>query len=209
MVEDCVGKVAPETAIAACGEAIASGRWQGKELNWAYFNRGVSYLHSRRPAEALADFETVLTFDPGDASAVANRGYAKLALQQPAEAIVDFARAEQMGVIDPTLFMSHAIALRVTGDLRGSAAQITNALAVDPRLKRAYNERANTYCKLGEVEKALADWDRFLQGDRENARREQEWLKKQGFYNGAIDGAFGPGSKAAQRAYAEAGCPGL
>ena len=204
-----VGQSVPDQAIAACSEAINSGKWDGKGLNWAHFNRGISYLQINRPAEALADFERVIVFDPGDGAAYANRGFAKLQLRQPAEAIGDFQQSEELGLVDPAMFMRHAIALRVTGDLRGSANQITKALAANPGLISAYNDRANTWCKLGEVDRAIADWNRWLPSNPENARREQAWLKKQGFYDGAVDGQFGPASRAAQRAYAEAGCPGL
>ena len=35
----------------------------------------------------------------------------------------------------------------------------------------------------------------------------QSYLRDRGFYKGAIDGAFGPASQKAQRAWTAAGCP--
>jgi tetratricopeptide (TPR) repeat protein len=50
-----------ERAIAACSAAIASGRWTGTDLIWAFLDRGMLFAVLKRYDEALADFNRVLT----------------------------------------------------------------------------------------------------------------------------------------------------
>ncbi len=42
MVEDCNQERDPDPRISGCTAVIGSGQWQGKELAWAYFNRGTA-----------------------------------------------------------------------------------------------------------------------------------------------------------------------
>ena len=44
MAEDCVQDRDLDLGINGCTAVISSGRWQGKELAWAYVNRGFAYL---------------------------------------------------------------------------------------------------------------------------------------------------------------------
>jgi len=71
----------------------------------------------------------------------------------------------------------------------------------------ALTDRAAAYCALGEVEASVEDRLRLLELGRFSARELQEFLKDRGFYEAAIDGIFGRGSRAALRAWTEAGCP--
>jgi len=66
--------------------------------------------------------------------------------------------------------------------------------------------RALSYCKIGDSEKSLADTDMLIKLDSGYAKQQQQYLKDLGFYDGAIDGKFGPGSREAKRKYIKAGC---
>lgn len=93
------------------------------------------------------------------------------------------------------------------GENLKALADYSRALALDPNYANGYKSRSNARCKLGIVENSVRDRLEAIRRGALTAPGMQRRLKKRGFYRGAIDGAFGPASKAALRAWTEAGCP--
>ena len=59
-------KFAIDARIDGCTRTIGSGKYQGKNLAWAYDNRGLAYKATGRKAEAIADFRKAQSIDPTD-----------------------------------------------------------------------------------------------------------------------------------------------
>ena len=62
-VNDCV-KARGDIAIRACTRAIKSGRWKGRNLAWAYSNRGLAYQRKGEHDRAIADYDKAIKLQP-------------------------------------------------------------------------------------------------------------------------------------------------
>jgi tetratricopeptide (TPR) repeat protein len=82
-----------EEKIAACTNAIKSGRWSGRDLAWAYDNRGYIYGFKGEFERALADFGEAIRLDPKDSYARHNRGRILFHLMEYDRALADFNEA--------------------------------------------------------------------------------------------------------------------
>ena len=138
-LEDCEQNRDLDRVISGCTALIRSGQYSGKDLVWAYGNRGNAYADLGEHRRAIEDFDQALRLDPGYAHAYANR--------------------------------------------------------------------ANARCHLGQVEASLDDRIEALRLGAVTAEDGQRDLRDRGFYNGAIDGDFGPASRKALRDWITAGCP--
>src|SRR5581483_762403 len=73
--ESCA-KDSGDAAIAACTQAIKSGRYLGASLALAYVNRGVEFKAKGDMPRAIADYNEAISQDPQQAAAYNNRGIA-------------------------------------------------------------------------------------------------------------------------------------
>lgn len=106
-------------------------------------------------------------------------------------------------------FNNRGVAYNHLGSWAAAAADYNQAVALFPEFGEALNGRANARCRLGEYEASVADRLRALDLGAFSATAAQVLLQEQGFYNGAIDGLFGTGSRAALLGWTKAGCPGV
>ena len=67
---------AGDAKIAACTNAIQSGKWAGPNLAWAFTNRGYAHYDKGDPDRAIADYTQALRLDPKSAFAYTGRGHA-------------------------------------------------------------------------------------------------------------------------------------
>ena len=164
MADDCVQSADLDLSIGGCTAAIRSGRWSGKDLAPAYYNRGNAYSDLGQHQRAIADYDQALRLDSGYVDAYYNRGVAYRKLGQHQRAIADY----------------------------------DQALRLDPGNADAYHNRGVAYEDLGQLDQAVRDWERAIdiQGTS-RIRWWQEWTRKKGHYRGAIDGIYGPGTRAA------------
>ncbi len=63
------GGMPEDVQISACTVIIASGQLSGKDLAWAYYNRGVSYGQTGQCRLAIGDFDQSIRLNPTDADA--------------------------------------------------------------------------------------------------------------------------------------------
>ena len=106
-------------------------------------------------------------------------------------------------------YNNRGVAENRLGSHTAAVTDYNQALALLPDLPEALNGRANARCQLGEVESSIDDRMRALELGAFLATEAQEVLKAEGFYGGAIDGLFGPGSRAGLLGWTKAGCPGV
>lgn len=82
--------------VSACNAAIESGRWQGKDLSWAYNDRGNAFQAKRDFDRAIADHSEAIRLDPKNARAYDNRGTAWQEKGDFDRAIADYNQAIQL-----------------------------------------------------------------------------------------------------------------
>ncbi len=85
-----------EEQIASCSALISSGLFSGPTLAIIYSNRGLLWADQAEYYKAVADFETAINLDPGDAQSFYNRGLAKLHVGDAVGARTDFAIAAKI-----------------------------------------------------------------------------------------------------------------
>jgi tetratricopeptide (TPR) repeat protein len=146
------GAVAIDQKIGACTAAIQSGRWSGRELSWAFNNRGMGRYLEGDLDGAFADFEAAIRLDPNDAVALNNRGLARSAKGDIDGAIADYGAALRL---DPTytFALNHrATAYWAKGELDLAIADLTEAIRRDPDF-----ETTRTFKPEGDLDPAATD----------------------------------------------------
>jgi lipoprotein NlpI len=153
---------APDQRIDACTAAIASGKWSGPGLAWAYSNRALAYLLAGDYDRAIADADEAIRLDPNDAAAFNNRGAGYLKKEVYDRAIADFNEAIR---IDP----SYALAFKNRGsfyqrrvDLDRAIADYSKAVQLQPTFATAFADRASAYQEKGDFEDAIADFSTLI-----------------------------------------------
>lgn len=206
MVEDCVQSADRELQVAACTEAIESGRWEGAALAWAYGNRANAWQALRDPAKAVADYSRALDLDPDHALTWHNRGLVFAALGDHQRAIADYTEALER---DPELtaaWGSRGVAYREIGHYEEALADLDRAIEMAPDTARHFQNRANVRCALRQAEGALKDRIAAIRLGHFSPELVQRVLKEKGYYNGPVDGVFGEASVVALKAWTDAGC---
>ncbi len=180
MVEDCVQTADWNLKISGCTEVIRSGQYSGKDLVWAYNNRGNAYANLGNPARAIKDYDQALRLNPGFIKARANRGIAYNGL---------------------------AWDLYLKGRNAQALDNADRSLSDRPDSAAAINTRAHVLAALGRRNEALGAFERVMRvGGADWVRTYQEALAKHGYYPGAIyGGGYRPQTQAALVACLDAG----
>jgi len=90
------GGVPENVQVSACTVLIQSGRYTGKDLAWAYYNRGVSQAQQNRCDLAIPDFTAAIKADPSDADSYWLRHLCKEQLGDVAGAEADYKAAKKL-----------------------------------------------------------------------------------------------------------------
>jgi lipoprotein NlpI len=89
-------RVSLEAAIEACTTAIDSGRWHGKDLAWAYNDRGLARWNKGDVDGAFSDYDQATRLDPNYELPYFNRGVLYLYLGVPSRARAELERASEL-----------------------------------------------------------------------------------------------------------------
>ena len=136
--------------VMGCTAAIQSDKWRGKDLAWAFNNRGYAYAGKGEYDRAIEDYDQAILLNPNYAMAYNNRGYAYNDKGDYDRAIDDFDQAIRL---DPNLRLPYykrgvayfekrdydrAIAdfARRSGSIRTLPSRTTNAASPMPRKRR-------------------------------------------------------------------------
>jgi serine/threonine protein kinase len=127
----------------------------------AYFGRA---LLSDAPAERMELLNKALTLDPGHVNSRRVRALAHYASRDYDNMEIDASVITAVAKNNPEGYALRAIALREKAQLRGheellsrAVAEHTRAVELAPTQAGFHDERRETYMRLGEYEKALAD----------------------------------------------------
>src|SRR6185312_15306912 len=101
--ESCA-KDSGDAAIAACTQAIKSGRYVGASLALAYVNRGVEWKAKGDLPRAIADYNEAIAQDAQQPAAYNSRGAAYASQNQFDQAIRDYDEAIRLNPKDASVF---------------------------------------------------------------------------------------------------------
>ena len=208
MVEDCSQNRDLDRLISGCTEVIRSGQYSGKDLVWAYYNRGIVYGNLGEYRRAIEDYDQALRLNPGYADAYNNRGSAYNNLGEHRRAIEDYGQALRLEPGDAGAYNNRAWTLYLLGRNAEALWDADRSLLLRPGNAGTIDTRAHVLAALGRWNEALGEFERVMRvGGTDWVRTYQEALAKHGYYRGAIDGgAYRPQTRAALAACLEAGC---
>ena len=154
--------IALDQRIEACTAAIASGRWSGPGLAWAYNNRSLAYILQGDYDRAIADADEAIRLDPNDAVAFNNRGVGYGGKEVYDRAIADYNEAIR---IDPSYalsFKNRGSFYQHRGDLDRAIADYSKAVELQPTFAMAFADRASAYQEKGDFDRAVADFGTLI-----------------------------------------------
>jgi tetratricopeptide (TPR) repeat protein len=153
----------------ACTRVIGTGQWRGKELAWAYGNRGGAYIQLDKLGEAIADLDKSITLNPSP-NVLDNRGLVWLKQEKRAEAIRDFDWS--LSLRPRGIFALHhrAICFGELGDHPRAMRDFDAALRLDDRNSDLWNNRGYFLLMQRDYKGAISDFDRAIRIDPSNNR---------------------------------------
>jgi tetratricopeptide (TPR) repeat protein len=158
--KECTGRSGnPERIIAACARIIERGNREPHEArSIAHMNRGISYYDTERYDLAIADFDAVLSLDPGYAPAFNRRAMAYRYKPDPDRALPDFDRAIAIEPNNPSYALNRGNVYLDLGRYDRAIADYDQAIRLNPRFAIAYNQRAVAHRRRGDYVRAIADY---------------------------------------------------
>ena len=110
-----------DTQIEACTAAIQSNQWSGKDIAWAYYNRGRTYSAAGDAEHAVADLDEAIRLDPTEPDAHRERGLLRVRTGALEAAVADFDAALQQNPQDAVALYSRGVAKLHSGDAAGQS----------------------------------------------------------------------------------------
>ena len=129
--EDCVQSRDPYLGIGGCTAVIRFGKWRGKDLAWAYYNRGIDYAMLGEHRLAIEDYDQALRLDPDDALAYYNRGAAHDEIGEYRRAIEDYDQALRLNPGDADACQKRGISYENLGEHERAARDWEQAIRID------------------------------------------------------------------------------
>ena len=139
----------------ACSRVIASGRYAGADLAWAYYERGIASNVRGNDDLAVADLSEAIRLRSNYADAYASRCWTT-APKRP-DALGDCDRAIELRPNDPELLLMRGQVNWRLNRLAEAKADFTAAIVADSNFASAYWERAEINRLLGDSSAADAD----------------------------------------------------
>jgi tetratricopeptide (TPR) repeat protein len=127
-----VDGAAPEARIAACSEVVESRAYAGKDLAFAYNNRGVPHYQKHDFDVAIVDFGESIRLDPGNASYFGSRALAYVAKHDHARAAADYTEVLRLSPDDAAAYFSRGNSFSARGDDANAIADYGDAIRIDP-----------------------------------------------------------------------------
>ncbi|HEU20283.1 MAG TPA: tetratricopeptide repeat protein [Deltaproteobacteria bacterium] len=150
-----------ENAIASYDAVVSS--LEGTDdpnLSAAYYNRGLVLLETRKYAQAIYDFSSVIETNPQDADAYFNRGYAYAREAMLERAIEDYSTSLALNPNNTDIHYALAMIHFKRNDYEKTAVVLSEAIILKPDFGKAYNGRGQAYLKSGLHNAALIDFRR-------------------------------------------------
>ncbi len=156
------GKIAARARAEACGKLIASGKWKGDQIAWAYANRCFALFELKNAEKAVADCDKAIELDGKNAVAFQTRGMIEKDGGQGDKALADFNKAIELGANNPSVFSDRGDLLLARGDADKALADYDRLVAREGAPARAFIQRGGAWLAKGDPDRAIADFDRAL-----------------------------------------------
>ena len=156
------GKIAARARAEACGKLIASGKWKGDQIAWAYANRCFALFELRNAEKALADCDKAIELDGKNAVAFQTRGMIEKDGGQGDKALADFNKAIELGANNPAVFSDRGDLLLARGDADKALADYDRLVAREGAPARAFIQRGGAWLAKGDPGRAMADFETAL-----------------------------------------------
>jgi tetratricopeptide (TPR) repeat protein len=151
-----------DTAVTACTRTIASRRWVGSKLAFAYHNRARGWASKSDYDRAIVDYTEALRLDPNYVQAFYGRAVAWTMKANHDRAIADFDQAIRFDPRQALVYESRGVAWAAKGDRDRAVADFDQALRLDPKLVRAVFRRATIHAQKGDHDRAIASYDQAI-----------------------------------------------
>jgi tetratricopeptide (TPR) repeat protein len=157
--------------IAACTRVVGDKRTPAKDRAIAFNNRGFAYQDKKDFARAIADYTAALRLDPDMALVYLNRAFAYKEKGDFDRALADGDRALELDPENRLLLRGRGDVYRARGDKSkgdydNAIADYSEAIRLDPQDGLAYRSRGMAYQATGELERATADYNKFMELQR-------------------------------------------
>jgi len=147
-----------DAGIAACGRAIASGKFAGNDLAVLFDKRGHLRKNSGSADLAIADFTEAVKADPKFFDAVMSRADAYMEKRNFAAAIADYTTAIKLTSTPFDVTQKRGAAYVANGNYEEAIADYGALIKVHPDFKELYADRGDAFRLLGRRDEAVADY---------------------------------------------------
>jgi tetratricopeptide (TPR) repeat protein len=160
----CNGKdgATPDRQIGGCTALIESGKLTGKNLAFAFNNRGNAYLNKKDYDRAIANYSDAIRLDPSYAVAFRNRGLTYRYKKDHDRAIADYSDAVRLDPKYAGAYNDRCFYRAIIGQLQQALADCNESLRIRPNDANTLDSRGFAHLKLGEYDQAIADYNAAL-----------------------------------------------
>ena len=151
-IDWCVNKssqFSPDLRIGGCTAAIQSGRWSGKDLAWAFTNRGLAHIHKKDYDPAIADLSEAIRLDPTYAAGFMHRGNTYARRGDFDRALADHSEAIRLTPKDADAFYNRGYSYSRKGDHERAIADYSTGLELDANNSRLWGQRCWSRAVIG------------------------------------------------------------
>lgn len=125
------------------------------ELVNNYMGRGIARLDSGKYAEAMNDFDKVLTYDPHNADAYVNRAILFIISTQYDEAKAELLKARKFAPKNPVIFFNESVIALAQNNTTLALNSIDSCISLDPEYGRAYFEKGLILSNMKQYQEAI------------------------------------------------------
>lgn len=182
LAASAAGQQQLEQALVILNELVARFPRQAKY----YCNRGLIYLQSGQPLEALADFNQAIHLSDRLDQAFNNRANCHAALGNPEAAIADYRQAIDLNPFNIKARINLAITLRELEQFDAALTTLEEALLFHQLSGQVYAQLGRTYHLRGDWNVAIANYRKALfmvpvdgtQADRRLRQQVRRWWQQ-------------------------------
>ncbi|MEX1083986.1 MAG: tetratricopeptide repeat protein, partial [Xanthobacteraceae bacterium] len=156
-IDWCEGDEVPsDLSIGGCTAVIQSGKFTGKKLAVAFYNRGIAYYYKKEYDRAIEDYSQAIRLDPKYAAAFVNRGIAYERKGQYDRAIENYSQVIRLDPKNAFAFNNRCWARAILGrELREALADCDASLRLRPNDAATLDSRGFVHIKLGQFDPAI------------------------------------------------------
>jgi tetratricopeptide (TPR) repeat protein len=158
-----------DIAIHACDWVIASGRWDEKDLAWAYFDRGIEEYMTEQDDKAIGDFTHRIKLRPDDAIAYRARGNVYRVTGKLQLALEDMNTAVKLKPDEAKSYMYRGLVESSMKQNSLAMADFNKAIEIDPKSSNARAFRGAEYYGAKNYDAALSDLNDAIALGNDNA----------------------------------------